>query len=158
MNKNKRHKRYSMCNTHAVRFQRKIGAFSSLATESLLARTPAALSTQEQSSFQVSENQARTTSGSSCFSVRRCRWSPQSTAKRVPPFYKPSRAGDHDRLCQAHTQHSALRCKGRLAVTNEGKVLALQKLFHPTYPSHPNPGTLVDLLPFWAIHSPLRSL
>ena len=67
-----------MCNTHAVHFQRKIGASSFLATPSLHALVPVALSTQEQSLFQVSENQARTTSGSSCFSVPRCRWSPQS--------------------------------------------------------------------------------
>ena len=80
---------YSICITHVVHFQKKIGAFSSFFFQSLHARIPAALSTQEQSLFQVSENQARTTSGSSCFSAPRCRWSPQSMAIWVPPSYTP---------------------------------------------------------------------
>ena len=125
---------YSICITHVVHFQKKIGAFSSFFFQSLHAWIPAALSTQEQSLFQVSENQARTTSGSSCFLVPRCRWWPQHQLQyeyHQHISHTLSRTGDHDRLCQAYTQHPAFWCKGRVSVTKEGKILTLPNVFNP---------------------------
>ena len=52
-----------------------------------------------------------------------------------------SQTGDHDRLCQAYTQHPAFWCKGKVSVTNEGKILTLPNIFNPLPhpPHHPTP-------------------